>query len=1114
MTRFSSEQSPLAPFVDGTPNPWAYPIHFAKAVLDEAHDAHTYALSQWRGLLAILALQVQRAEDYTLSLQPAMGDQIGALGELLLDSIPQRNMDNCSALWRSPMLVLAHRIGEVNRPMMMLNPLSLVSPARSFDEGWPMMGWMDEGLCDPLTANTPPPLTELAILASWLSVLEGALAAQKDEMCATLHGRVHAYRSDCLIHLAGLSIEVTAQPMVGCALPSPFAQLFTQCRIATIADPAALSKGRIALGWPNFDSHDGKPRLHGIILADPALAHHYGQDERHILIWGTHTLAEIKGNSGLLTEIRAEAAAQGWLVLTAADLFADRCVRLGKQGRVPSHPLSGQQCLLPLRPLCLLLGERISNFVRIKLRDDGAICSIDLPMGDGRLLTLTRAYADKPSMGQGSYRSNANWHIHAASIWPNFISPTFHHYAARLMGRDASSQADVVQPVSVLSRELIIRMMRDYERPADGIAAILKVNVGNPLPTARGLIDRHDLTHGAAVDHLWRSHVPFEAIGWVEHDISGLASYCGLITLNLPILPTRDEPVDVAVDFGSTNTVSCFGDGEAIRCAARLIFPIQSENPLVTKAMLHDKRFALNKFLPVEAHSLPIPSVTYCHDVSHLSSAHGMFRNVIYLPRMDMQVSEGEAREWAFLSRDLTHCHFNLKWSDNPAGNDATADYLEQLLWMIATEAVARGHDPRQIRWHFSVPDALSFRRREQFERMTEELTAHIANVGTGDAPMSPRTAPMMAEGLAAARYMLASGGDAMHGLLTHVIDIGGGSSDIALWDGDNVRWKGSFRLAGQDFFTNVLKGRPNLLEAVGLGFWGHILREGQVKGDIAPDAMTHVADMLFNGDKLNAALSDYWGDYLSGREGQGLRIAGLCYLGGMAWYLGVNARRLLVQQALPNGQALRPAFALCGRGAGLFMRIHSGAGPMGNSDVTAALSLFNIAAQLDDEARPQVFMKRGTKMEVVRGMLLDPSYLRLAAEHWYKRPGEAGAIDSQMPAAMTMIYDNDVSLPSSQSLHPSTNPRRALHISFDEFDTFLKSLRDQLGIIIDIQPDSAQGTWARIEHNILTQVNALSDKARSQLMDPPFIIALRTLLQELADPEAEAAGRLRINML
>ena len=64
----------LATIAASRPSPWALPLTFAEAVLDPAHDAHEEAVAQWRGLLAIIALQNLHGADYGLSVREAAVD--------------------------------------------------------------------------------------------------------------------------------------------------------------------------------------------------------------------------------------------------------------------------------------------------------------------------------------------------------------------------------------------------------------------------------------------------------------------------------------------------------------------------------------------------------------------------------------------------------------------------------------------------------------------------------------------------------------------------------------------------------------------------------------------------------------------------------------------------------------------------------------------------------------------------------------------------------------------------------------------------------------------------------------------------------------------------------
>lgn len=1102
--------NPLNPYIAGTPDPWAEPLHFARAVLDEGHAQHAWAVGQWRGLLALLALRSHHGTEYGLALEEVVLDPADPIAAMLGEFAPSRGLASGIGLWRSPMIVKACRAGWPMQPMAMINPMCLVSPARSFEAHWPVPAWMDKGLCDPLTAETPPPLTELAIMASWLSLLEGALLADADPAATAIHARVHAFRSECVTALGDHKIEVTPSPPIGCPLPAPFATLFADCRIAAIANPAALTKGHLTLDLPFVGK--GKAGLRGAILADPALAHHYQQDARHILIWGARTLAEAMADPQVLDEIRADAAANGWLILTAQDLFADHMVRLGKHGVVPSHKGEARQCVLPLRPLALLFGERLRDMASVKFLDQGAIATLDLPMAGGGVMTLKRAYAASPVAGQGGYSDGVDWPMHAVSLWPDFICDDFDFYTARLFTTTSGPSGPGVEPISVLSKDHLVALAAGFQNSAEALLTLLRVNDGMPMPADMVGIAYEKLDGRHESETIWQSSKPFTAVTWSHPLLNWHSALCGLVLLNTPRLSARPEPMDVAVDFGTTNTMACFTDGEPISLAARLVVPIESSVPALNQAMRHDRRFVFNKFFPVDAHELPTPSVALSRNIALNRLDRSVARNVIYMPHKAAAVANGEALEADMLARDWTQCHFNLKWSDSSAANEASVDFLTQMLWMIAAEAVAKGHSPRALRWHFSVPDAMAPLRRSQFERVLDVIIGRISGPSSTYPTHKVLRAPLVSEGLAAARYMLAGDGQATHKLLTLVIDIGGATSDVALWDSDDVRWRGSFFLAGRDFFTSTLHARPDILDGIDLGYWGRILREAKLHPKVNDRVLPDIAELLFSGGGLTSALSAHWDGYLSGEGGAALRIAGLTFLGGLAWYLGLVTRRMLAQGVLHYGAQSSPAFALCGRGAGLFKLMHAGQPSVARSDVTSALSLFNTAAGLHDAPRPQLFMKQGAKLEVARGLLTDPARLRNAAANWYKKLGDDGAIADDLPIGLSVDFADEGRAAMTDLMAIPLIKQRALHIGFDDFAAFLAALRGAVGLSIDVRPDVPQAAWDRIEHNCLAQWSNARHAEETETIEPVFLTALRQLLRELIDPAAHAEGRIGVD--
>jgi hypothetical protein len=148
--------------------------------------------------------------------------------------------------------------------------------------------------------------------------------------------------------------------------------------------------------------------------------------------------------------------------------------------------------------------------------------------------------------------------------------------------------------------------------------------------------------------------------------------------------------------------------------------------------------------------------------------------------------------------------HSYLKWE---AGLQPMATaYLKQLCLHCAAEAFRQGG--RTLDWYYSLPTAFSLGRRADFIALWAQVRDWVQEQ-TGMACNDPH---WLTESVAAARYF-AYRWDMPAGVAAVVMDIGGGTSDVAIWAKNQLILQTSVRLAGTELFLKPLfENRKELL--------------------------------------------------------------------------------------------------------------------------------------------------------------------------------------------------------------------------------------------------------------------------------------------------------------
>jgi hypothetical protein len=159
------------------------------------------------------------------------------------------------------------------------------------------------------------------------------------------------------------------------------------------------------------------------------------------------------------------------------------------------------------------------------------------------------------------------------------------------------------------------------------------------------------------------------------------------------------------------------------------------------------------------------------------------------------------------------------------------------------------------------------------------------------------------------------------------MLDIGGGTTDIALWRGSEPLWRNSFRIAGGNFFTPYIANNPEILRHINFPLLADDL-EG-AKSLPSRDRMNFV-ELFVNKSDFNARFRQQFSRFSATPEGAGLRYCAFVALGGLMHYIGLTIKHLEQTEPDLGAQMTRLTVAMAGRGATFFRLFQTaGAGSM-----------------------------------------------------------------------------------------------------------------------------------------------------------------------------------------
>jgi hypothetical protein len=1118
--------------VKSIPDVWAQVQVFQQALIDPRHPTHHAAVAEWRGLLALIALQPEFSTAYELDL--AALDLKNAEGQgqrfrrVLRDLRPLRSLHGEGGWEQIAVLLLRERRQGAARfaagkatPIGLLSPQVLVCAGKGADHlSCPGVPWMTDGLIDPTEAKLSD--RHMQILAEYCHDLIAALGEMAPELdhgaYSALVALLSQFQDDCADKVKdGAALKAAS---VNLKWPAPLFQILEKTHTLDVSSLRGATDCALALRGPVNDLSIKTLFEKGVILVDPNLAATLGKPAEAISVWGRHSLAQA-ANPATYAEIVAEAEAEGWLVVRPDDFFTKELVRFDEATDIPAHAQSFKSALLPLSPLALLLMEpsALAEAAELSQRAGESVVRLKLPLG-GR--TRAAHVLEKRYPGRGETEERPE----DLAIWPNFSDPSwkwnFLHFQYNpkyeLKPRFGVTADFIVAEILDVARAQAdraarVRLWSDPERLSIE-AERFEGRISN-IRTARGLL-LNRLRFAEAEGNIGElHHLPrgVEAVFFARHDDNGFETPVGMALVRFEELAATAARATVSVDFGTTNTVVYVdraGEGRPMVFHERILFPFRVRSQ---EAERRDNLVeAYTSFFPLKEHLTPFPTVVKLREFLGSLSASlqeridqgrlddpGFSDSIFFVPDFDnfaarQQQLTGENPYLLWTRTDILK--FGLKWGSEPYERAVAARFLRQIMMMAAAELRAGGIRPANIEWRFSYPQAFTASHRRDLEASIRDGW----NTLFGDEVGAPQSRFLVkTEGAAAAHYFMLGRGQHQTpaGNLMLMLDIGGGTTDVAIWKNQEPYWRNSFRIAGGQFFTKYLANNFEILRMINLDDVAVGLKGDDGK-KLSAGAALNFVELFVNKPDFTERFRAGYPRFSPTPEGAGLRYCASVALGGLMHYVGLIIRELEVRRRIEPVDLMNISVAFAGRGASLFRLFHDEGDK--NSHLAQLIKIGIAAAGYDPEqVNIDILFSspEEAKHEVAMGLLEDEE----------ERKGELKfAVLGESLHVRDRASERDLTV--SDDLSALQGVREFDDADLAQLQAFLVALRRLTGLRVDL--DDKGGLRAirnRLRTTLTSELRDLTPddfEDDAQPIEPLFIIALRELVALMSLPVAE----------
>jgi len=1028
--------------ISSVPTLWGRPLSMEMALHNDAYPIRQQMITQWHGMLAVLALaEIRgfplRAELLELGTKKDSHIFARSLYELLPDPVNTLyTLNNGKHPWEDLYIFTWN-----NQPVGMTSPTTLVVPSEA--GVWEGLPWWDNHTFQLRSPHNYLNDTEKAQLAFWLDNLRKETRKHHGDAKAIdrIFGLINEF-----IHSLGVTsppdfqfsqnpaffeVEINRGALTALNLPVKAESQESNVRVVPSLDKAKV------------------PSLLPLLIIDSAIANAWNQPPQNIWVYEGKTLAAFRPE-----DLETWNKSKTVICLESKDLFLPDLKFIDQEGILPGALIQeGSQSLIfkgkditpliPLNPILLnyFTPEDLTKRLKFQLVNDSATASyvrltFNLPLygvKGGKAPQNFYLIKEYPLLEE-----NLIYEVPVLEIWPDFRAEGWREYYGFYY--DAEHEEETFQ-VS--------------------------------FPNAK---DPHVFKEGKGI---YQTVNMEEFPSFIEcKDI--YTNTIGLILLGTPEEITLTGEWVVGVDFGTsfTNIYVNKNDKVVERLNLENLHKKVTDVSIDTRFPVLFEFFIPESFIPIDK-PFPMSTVLTTRGATKAQDEQvkPIFDGRLYIPNLE-RFSPQEA--WI---------RTNLKWTTTNLNYNQL--FLKHLALHIT--AIAAKNGVKNIQWSLSFPSVFSSSEQQKYAINWQKLTKELANK-TGiiqNSPAKDDPTYFRTESLAVAQYFAEPEGEGLDLVNTTCIDMGGGTSDISIWQDDQLLHQCSILLAGSQLFSQFIEMNPNFLKKLDTN-----IKDTKDWTKLKGPAFNAKLDVWMRLQAVNW-LETKRDKFEEDGEFQGLIRLMAIGVSGIYFYVG-QILSVLYQEGKYSRDEITPVY-IGGNASRLLHWLAEGGQFDRNSEINSLLSrMMSIGSGFDD-TEEITRLSQNPKDEAACGLVLKNRKLQGLGKK-EKDPiisGEDCTINEENFSWQKRLEFKGKSI-TKYEIPQLTRLKEfldAFHTSLDDLE--INGIKPLKGYEL-AGANYNDKLWRAIERELRNSLNEIRGNVEDIREEPPFIIGLKALLRVL----------------
>ena len=1090
--KMTGEETVSASDIVSVPDVWARVLIVRNGLIDKSKSI----VREWRGTLALLALAPYYKHIYELSssivnikdiqtnpftVTSSSADlDYAHIGKILFDVLPHDTMAS-GQNWNA--------VGVLNfnnKAIGIVNPYTILASARDYTdiEGIKKLPWYEDGfLIDPCNARDMRNEQYLVLshyLQNLITNIQG-LGSANNEIFNAIIGNLQDFKLACDSKSSGASFSSYNPVKINLNLPAqPVYDKLGQIFIGASDENAKFDCGLTTRS-------EFADQINGAIIADFKIAQSVGKTLSDIRVWNNYSLNSLRQDPNLEKTLIKECQEQGYLYLTPELIFTEKLVVFaGDNRKLKEHIKSSEQFAYPIKSSLLMFIDprSLSSSCTMNASGDGYKVSLSLDLKNERggsiQYTLEKIYKAKDIVKNRTVPLGF-------SVWPDIRINNWNQYyffydgnaQVNILPKNIFSVKDIKNKLQNLNTLERIKLVTNLNNSHQVIGEEIPIQKSTAVTELRSLEDSPEAVFcNVASDASNRSYV--------EHN---KRIDVGLILLPEPqSVPETSNQWSIGIDFGTTNSCVYFRENKEnpkpLNFKDRINLPYE---PGIDEEEIEEVMQAHKEFVPSRVVSIPFMTILRERAFKETTVENLPFRsNFIYYVDQVLYAIED-------LPDDKRPLKFNLKWDEAEQSRTKVQYFLSQIILQSAVEAAANGIKRENLNFNFSYPEAYT----SDFLRSFKRISKRAINVGLNDENFrSQEKSNFLTESISSALYF-AEGQKTPFTENVVTIDIGGGTSDLSIWQNLNLIWRNSFKLAGKDVLIDFLSENLDLIKEISgndellLSSYDNLIK---VKSNKAK--LKNGIELLVNSSQFGSAFQSRF-DILSGKEkGKALKNLTELALSGILYHVAQVLNHLIENNLFKKSLSKSLRICLGGKASTLYKIVFE------DSDEQENLSKMIEKATKGTFSSVILEFTRTPKHEVSYGLLVD----------------RTGATDLNIKERSyeTILGEEILSGKSKVKIVSELNPDNEWRIKdLSELKTFLKYLQAYSKIPIKLTKKFEDDLEGKINAELRNgQARAIDHKNNQQsiegdeslaelqkttsIIEPIFILGLKEIIQNI----------------